>query len=202
MYFNQIYSSGFLRLGSTWTYWHESYRLPQMNLPKHKFHWKVFNTFYTKKKDRFVIEETYRDGIEMLMWESMGQGHPNVNEADGTDGSHTAMHQPKGWSVKFIDTTTASLGEQALACDPILARRSWEEVCWRKQRLRGFMGGCFFPNKKKIHGRKCPLFQPGDSPHLMPKVAAIIFWPRRDLLNNEPISKDPWKDGWKRPGHG
>lgn len=153
MYFNQIYSSGFLRLGSTWTYWHESYRLPQMNLPKHKFHWKVFNTFYTKKKDRFVIEETYRDGIEMLMWESMGQGHPNVNEADGTDGSHTAMHQPKGWSVKFIDTTTASLGEQALACDPILARRSWEKsaggsrgwgVSWEgvsSQIKKRFMGG-------------------------------------------------------------
>lgn len=37
--------------------------------PKLRFHWMlfIFNTFYTKKGDRFVIEETCRDGVGMLM---------------------------------------------------------------------------------------------------------------------------------------
>lgn len=64
--------------------------------------------------------------------------------------AHTQVCTNPRDEVKFIDTTTASLGEQALAYDPNLTRRSWGEVCWRKLGLRGFMWGCFFPNEKRF----------------------------------------------------
>lgn len=60
-----------------------------------------FNTFYTKNKDRFVVEETYRGGVGMLMWKKSGTRPPNVREADGTDGPLIVMLLPKCCSWSF-----------------------------------------------------------------------------------------------------
>lgn len=74
----------------------------KVHFPKHGFHWLVHLIhFILKTKTGLLWKRHTGMGLECWCERSLGQGHPNVREADGTDGPLIVMLLPKCCSWSF-----------------------------------------------------------------------------------------------------